>query len=361
MALLGARKPVRSSNASGHAVPAPVVTVIVPAYNEERNIEAKIRTLLAGDYPRALLDIIVVSDASTDRTDEIVRGFEQDGVRLLVQARRSGKTAGLNRAVSVARGDVIVFTDANAVFPAGTIDALVDYFRDPLVGLVTGYTRYTMTGTGEIAEATNLYTRLERLIKKGETSSGCCVGADGAVFAMRRALYRTLRDDDINDLVLPLGVIDQGYRCVLAEDAFCCEHPGKNVESEFRRQSRITNRTLRAIWRNSHLLNPFRFPVFAFFLISHKIVRFLVPLCLLVSTAALLWLALGTSEYPLARAAAVIAGIAVALSIPRRVPLAGVLRFLNVFLSINLAVLHGWWKFLSGRNDVVWQHDRSAA
>jgi cellulose synthase/poly-beta-1,6-N-acetylglucosamine synthase-like glycosyltransferase len=346
-------------------VAAPQVTVIVPAYNEERNIGARIRNLLASDYPRPLLDVIVISDASTDGTTEIVRGFEADGVRLIVQERRSGKTAGLNRAVHIARGEIVVFTDANASYPATTLRTLVNYFHDSTVGLVSGYTKYTIGEAGEVAEATNAYSSVERTIKKAESRWGCCVGADGAIFAMRRSLYRTLRDDDINDLVLPLSVIDQGFRCLLADEAYCSENAGTNLESEFRRQSRITNRSLRAIWRHMHLLNALRFPAFSFFLFSHKVARFLVPVFLLASAASLLLLAPRERFYLGFAVAAALGGLLVAAvrAWPKLVsdglPWSRPIRLLNVFVVTNLAMLHGWSKFLSGNAEITWQHDRA--
>lgn len=343
---------------------APVVTVIVPAFNEERSLATKLRNVLESDYPAEALDVLVVSDASTDGTDGIARSFERQGVRLIRQETRQGKTAGLNKAIDMARGEVVVFTDANAIYERSTIRSMVDAFDDPRMGLVSGYTRYTLGESGEVEEATNAYTSLERVIKRAESAWGCCVGADGAIFAMRRSLFRTLRNDDINDFVLPLSVIEQGYRCELAEDAYCSEQPGKNLESEFRRQSRITNRSIRAISRHGRLLNPFRYPAFAFCLFSHKVMRFLVPMFLVVSAVALALLALRGEYLGLALAAgaaALLAGVGrFAPSIADRLgPVGKVARMLAVFTSMNVAVLHGWTKFLSGNVEVTWQHDRA--
>lgn len=361
LTLLGRRDRSRRTRQASTGVP---VTIVIPAYNEERSLEMKIRNARDADYPMSLLDVLVVSDASTDRTNEIARSFAPAGVRLIEQETRRGKTAGLNRAVEMARGEIIVFTDANAAYRPDTISRLVRYFDDSEVGLVSGYTKYTLSETGEVAEATNAYTSLERLIKKGESRWGCCVGADGAIFAMRRSLYRPLRDDDINDLVLPLDVIEQGYQCVFAEDAFCSENPGKNLESEFRRQSRITNRSLRAIYRRLHLLNPIRFPVFSFFLFSHKVVRFLAPVFLVSSALALVPLSLTHPWYLASAVTALLATAAIVLTYWRpdlstRLPWARAIRFLGIFATMNLAVLHGWWKFISGYTEVTWQHDRA--
>jgi cellulose synthase/poly-beta-1,6-N-acetylglucosamine synthase-like glycosyltransferase len=346
------------------AAPAPAVTVIIPAYNEERHIEARIRNVLASDYPPELLDIVIVSDASTDGTNAIASRFVGDRVRLIVQEHRSGKTAGLNLAVRIATGEVMVFTDANAEYQADGIRRLTAPFADPKVGMVTGYTRYTLTASGEIGEATNAYTSLERLIKRTESLWGTCVGADGAIFAMRRSLFRPLRADDINDLVLPLTVIEQGFRCVLAEDAYCSERPGENLENEFRRQSRITNRSLRAIFRRRHLLNPFRHPAFAFFLWSHKVLRFLAPVAICLSLGALFPLAVVNRAYlVIAIGAAVAAGAVLAGRVMPRLlasdlQLARPLRLATVFVTMNVGMLHGWWKFLSGRTEVMWQPER---
>jgi len=360
MTTIGRRR--SSEPPAGASASPPPVTVIVPAYNEERSLDAKIRNVLATEYPAELLDVIVVSDASTDRTDEIARSFADRGVRLIVQETRAGKSAGLNRAMTMARGEIVVFTDANALYLPSTIPALIGRFERPRVGLVTGYTRYASAGGSDVAETTNVYTSLERLIKRAESRWGCCVGADGALFAMRRSLFRPLRHDDINDLVLPLGVIEQGWECVLADEAFCLEQPGASMDSEYRRQSRITNRTLRALWRHGRLLNPLRYGLFSFFLFSHKVMRFLVPVFLIAAFVSLILLARVRPIY-LAAAVLASAGLAAALGVSRlgpgwSLPLR-LLRALGVFLTINAAVLEGWWTFLRGHREVVWQHDRS--
>jgi cellulose synthase/poly-beta-1,6-N-acetylglucosamine synthase-like glycosyltransferase len=340
------------------------VTIIIPAYNEERHLETKIRNTLSGNYPQDLLEVLVVSDASTDRTNEIAAGFEDAGVRLIVQERRRGKTAGLNRAMTVATGSLVVFTDANAIYPADAIENLVAYFDDPRVGLVSGYTKYTSSTNNETTEGTNVYTSLERVIKRTESLWGCCVGADGAIFAMRRSLYRTLRDDDINDFVLPLVVIDSGYRCLLAEDAYCLESPGQNLQSEFRRQSRITNRTIRAIWRHKRLLNPIQFPAFSFFLFSHKLLRLLAPVLLIASTMALVFLVPTGGVYPWLAGMAMIPALSLVLerAKPSLLSSGGLGRFrrvLNMLVVTNLAILHGWWRFVLRDSETTWQPDRA--
>jgi len=340
------------------------VTVVISAYNEERSLEAKIRNVLATDYPRNRLQVLVASDASTDRTDDIARSFERDGVRLIAQPSRRGQSLGLNDAIERARGDIVVFTDANVAFTPQTIPTLVRCFADSKVGLVTGYTQYETGGSGEVARATNLYTSLERAIKVAESRWGCCVGADGAVFAMRRRLFHPLRRDDINDVVIPLDVIAQGSECVFASGAWCAEPASDSVASEFRRQARITNRTLRALSRHLGLLNPFRYGLFSFFLFSHKIVRFLVPVLTTCSMVALGLIA-GLKWPSLAVAVIVVSTIALLIRIaaPPAVVSWGIaarpVRMIDIALTMHAAALQGWWHFLIGRRDVAWQHDRS--
>jgi cellulose synthase/poly-beta-1,6-N-acetylglucosamine synthase-like glycosyltransferase len=253
----------------------PRVTLVISVYNEEKVIETKVRNALSVEYPKELLDIIVVSDGSNDRTNEIVSGFEDPRLMLKAFSERSGKTACLNRVVPEAKGDIVLFTDANSMFPSDAILKLVRNFFDKNVGLVTGWSKYFRKGGGE--ESTGIYSRLEMKTKYWESLISSCVGADGAIFAIRKELYKPLGEQDISDFVIALQVISQGKRVVLDRDIYCFEQSSKEDKDEYRRQARITNRTLRAILRNPWFLNPFRCGSFSFFLLSHKLLRFLVP------------------------------------------------------------------------------------
>lgn len=254
---------------------APRVTIVISVYNEERVIAEKIKNALSLKYPDGLLEIIVVSDGSIDRTNEIVSGFKDSRLVFKVFPERSGKTACLNRVVPEAEGDIILFTDANSIFPSDMIPKLVRNFYDDDVGLVTGWTKYTEAGSAE--GTSGIYSRLEMKTKYWESLISSCVGADGAVFAVRKNLYKLLGDQDINDFMIPFHVISQGKRVVLEPDAYCFEEPSKGDREEYRRQVRITNRTLMAILKNLRFFNPFFHGSFSFFLFSHKLLRFLVP------------------------------------------------------------------------------------
>ncbi|MFC1639648.1 glycosyltransferase family 2 protein [Gemmatimonadota bacterium] len=331
------------------------VTVLISVHNEERVIRDKVENALALEYPAGRLEIVVVSDGSTDGTDAIVSSFADP--RLVLKAyERAGKTACLNRAVAEVSGEILVFTDANSMFPHQVLRKIARNFSDEGVGLVTGWTKYRRPGSDE-EEAPDLYARLEKFTKEGESLISSCVGADGAIFAIRRELYRQLEDYDINDFVIPLTVIGQGRRVVLDSEVCCLEEPSGEAKGEFRRQARITNRTLGAIRRNVQFLNPLRYGSFAFFLLSHKVLRLMVPF---FAAATVLLSTLLISTAPLYRvlsisfAALLILGAAGILGLTR----SRVVDLCATLLLTNLAQLVGWARFVSGRADVTWTPQR---
>lgn len=250
------------------------VSIIISVYNEEAVIREKIENALALDYPDELLEVIVSSDGSTDATNEIVSGFNDSRV-VLKDFDRIGKTECLNRVVQEASGEIVLFTDANSMFPPDLLRNLSGSFCDPDVGLVTGWTKYIKAGGGE--EVTGIYAKLEKMTKYWESLVSSCVGADGAVFAIRKTLYRPLGSADINDFIIPLNVVGQKKRVVLDPSIFCREEATDSEAGAYRRQVRITTRTLWAIRRNLGFLNVLKYGSFSFFLLSHKVLRLAVP------------------------------------------------------------------------------------
>lgn len=262
----------------------PPVTLVVSAFNEAGVIAEKIENCLALDYPRERLQVIVVSDASDDGTDEIVRCYAGRGVELLRMTDRSGKTLGLNAAIAKARGEVVVFSDANAMYGRDVIRKMVRNFADPAVGAVIGESSYV---DPEVASerSEGLYWRYETAIKRLESALGSVVGGDGAIYAIRRALYEPMRADALSDFVNPLQIVQAGHRCVYEPEARSCERAADNFEKEFRRKVRIVNRAWRALFRLRALLNPLHFGYFSFQLVSHKLLRWLVPVYLVALLA----------------------------------------------------------------------------
>jgi cellulose synthase/poly-beta-1,6-N-acetylglucosamine synthase-like glycosyltransferase len=268
------------------------VSLLISAYNEGPVIAAKLENALALDSVRAPLEVIVVSDCSDDSTDEIARGYADRGVRLLRQNQRLGKSAALNFAVPQAQGEILVFSDANALYQPGALQHLVRHFVDPQVGYVVGNARYFESGAGTpSAKSEGLYWKLETYLKKRESLFSSVVGGDGAIYAIRRGLYTSLLPTDINDFLNPLQIISRGYRGVFEPAAICYEEAAEQFSQEFRRKVRIISRSLNAIRRIPVVLNPLKNPRHWFLLVSHKLLRWLAPfyMILLFLSSLVLW------------------------------------------------------------------------
>lgn len=341
----------------------PPVTLVISAYNEVAVIGAKLRNSLALDYPPDRLQILVVSDASSDGTDEAVLAVADPRVELLRMPERGGKTAGLNAAVRRARGGIIVFSDANALYDRLAIRHLVRNFADPEVGAVTGESRYQIADEDASTEAENQYWSYELWVKRQESRLGSLVGGDGAIYAVRRELYTDLAAADLSDFVNPLQVVAQGYRNVYETEAFSNEGGAEGFGAEFRRKVRIVNRAWRATLKLRGLLNPFRHGVFALQFLSHKVLRWFVPVFLLALLAANLWLARGGALFyalTLAAQLAFYAAAALGLVLDR---LGRPVRLLNVpyyFCAVNIASLMGIGQALAGRTYTTWSSSRPA-
>jgi cellulose synthase/poly-beta-1,6-N-acetylglucosamine synthase-like glycosyltransferase len=216
----------------------PRVSVIIAAYNEAGCISAKLRSTLGQRYPYDRLEVIVVSDGSTDDTDRLVTGYPDPRVRLIRQEARSGKSVALNRGVAASLGDVLVFTDANALFGEGAIARLAAPFADPRVGIVSGQGLYA-AGGADARAVSNGYVRYEARIRAGEAALGCLAGVDGAIYALRRDLYRDLDAVAVNDLVHPIQAALDGYTARFDPGACTVEPPSRGGEQEFHRHVRI--------------------------------------------------------------------------------------------------------------------------
>jgi cellulose synthase/poly-beta-1,6-N-acetylglucosamine synthase-like glycosyltransferase len=342
----------------------PPVTLIISAYNEARSIQRKLENALALDYPSNRLQIVVVSDASTDRTDEIVEKFTMHGVTLLRMPSRGGKTTGLNAAVRIAGGDIVVFSDANILYQRDAIRCLVQNFTDPSVGCVTGDSRYVSADHGAAHVQENTYWGYERFIRSLESEIGSMVGGDGAIFAIRRSLYTPLPAEAINDLVIPLQIVERGYRAVFERSAIGLEPSAGHFSGEFRRKRRIVNRSWRGVMSVRGVLDPRRVGLFAWQVWSHKVARWLV-LPLMVAGAAACFVAsplgigyrLVTWGFVASLGAAVLGAV-----LPERAGgVARVPHAIYYFYMVNIAATLGIVAALAGRVEVTWTSERSEA
>lgn len=334
----------------------PHVSLVISAYNEARTIREKLENALALDYPADRLEIVVVSDASEDGTDGIVRAFAGRGVRLLRQEARRGKTAGLNAAVPQLGGAIVVFSDANAMYERDAIRMLVRNFADPEVGCVTGEARYLPGRPTGATLGERAYWDYEILVKRLETDVGSMVGGDGAIYAIRRELWQTLPEDAINDFLNPLQIVEAGWRSAYEPGAVAYEHTAGDARREYRRRVRIVSRSWRAVFQARGVLNPFRAGLFTFCLISHKVLRWMTGLFVGAAAAAVLALVLQRFDLGPAQVTAVGAAAALLLLLwpgGRRLAAAGV--YYNV---ISVASLVGVVRGSFGRVSGVWTPPR---
>lgn len=339
----------------------PHVTLIISAYNEEEVIEEKIRNSLALDYPRENLEIIVVSDASTDGTDDVVQRYMAEGVVLQRMPVRKGKTAGLNQAVPLARGEVIVFSDANAFYARDVILKLVRNFADPTVGCVTGNSCYLDSEASNAGKSESTYWGYERFLKIKESQIGSMVGSDGALFAVRKDLASPLGSDDINDFVMPLQVVSRGYRNVFEPEALCYENVVSQLTQEFRRKIRIVSRSWHGLFQVKVLLNPWRYCWFSFQLLSHKVLRWLAPVFLscLFLFSFVIALDDGTGAIVLSGQIVLYSLGAVGLMLDRAGIAPRWLSFPAYFIIVNAASAMGTIRYMLGERINTWEPERS--
>jgi glycosyltransferase involved in cell wall biosynthesis len=349
----------RPSTAPSDSQALPSVSILTAAYNEAKAIEATLRNKLALDYPRDKLEILVVSDESTDGTDEIVtRVASESGIpiRLIRQTPRQGKTAGLNRLVPEARGELIVFADANSIYDTDALKHLVAAFADPEVGYVTGKMVYVNEDGSLVGDGCSAYMKYENWLRVQESTIGSIVGVDGGIDAMRKDLYEPLRADQLPDFVQPLKVVAKGSRVVYVAQARLKEPTTDSGSDEYRMRVRVTLRALWALKDMSLLLNPIRFGLFAWQLWSHKLLRYLafVPLVTLALTS--LWL-VGSGVW---FAAALIAQLSIycAATYAWQRPSASAAHPITAaayyFVLINAACLSATLAFLRGEKKVIW-------
>jgi cellulose synthase/poly-beta-1,6-N-acetylglucosamine synthase-like glycosyltransferase len=332
----------------------PFLSVIVAAYNEAACIRAKLASALEDDYPRDRIEVIIVSDASSDATDRLVMDCGDPRARLVRQNPRAGKSLALNRGAALARGDVLVFTDANALFAPGALARLAAPFSDPRVGLVSGHGLYA--GQRDARAVANGYVRFEAFLRSREAALGVLAGADGAVYALRRSLYRDLRAAEVNDLAHAIETAVAGYRARFDPWAYTVEPPSTDARQEFRRHVRIVAQNARLLqdWL-PRIVRAGRFRLL-WALASHRVLRWL--------TGPALAVALGTNvcllgQHPLY--ALTLAGqgafytLALAGLVGERAGVRlGRAALPYYFCVVSVAGLAGLVRYVSGGAQAVW-------
>jgi cellulose synthase/poly-beta-1,6-N-acetylglucosamine synthase-like glycosyltransferase len=347
-------KPVRSQPWT------PSVSVIIAAYNEERDLAAKLENTLALDYPKSELEIIVTSDCSTDGTDEIVRSFSSRGVRLHRQEERHGKTAAQNAAVTKARGEIIVFSDATTHYRPDVLRLLMPAFADKSVGCATGRVIYQDVKDSSVGAGTQSYWNYEFFLKRHESNVCSLIGVCGCMYAVRKSAYVPLYNDACSDFIIATTMVEQGLRAVYVPEAVCMEEPNRQAKKELKARVRIISQTFSDLWRNRSVLNPFRSGFYAIQLWSHKVMRYLVPICLILIFLSSGFLASSNVFYAALFVAQLSFYFAAFVSwlLERFGVTLRLLALPQYFVITNLASLIAFVKFVSGETYTKWEPSR---
>lgn len=331
----------------------PTVSVILPVHNEARRIEAKIQNLLALDYPREKLQILVIGDACTDDTLERAERAGEGAVSTIALPTRSGKAAGLNAGLERATGEIIVFTDAAIMLEKQSLRSLLSHFSDPEIGCVSGEDYI------EGAETEGLYGRMELLLRREEAKLHSIAGASGCFYAQRRELCLPFRSGMAPDFLSVLVTVLAGKRAIAEPAARGSMTATSSQSAEFTRKVRTFLRGITALFGNAALLNPLHHPRFSFILWSHKLMRWLAPLPML-GCLATAWILRAEPLYLVmfvGQAALYAAAIAGLLwpDAAGRLPLVRVSAF---FVLVNAAALKALALWITGARVEVWEPTR---
>ncbi len=339
----------------------PLATVLITAYNEEKDIAAKLENTLEIDYPPEKLEILVVSDCSNDRTDKIVESFAVRGVKLYRQTERHGKTMAQNAAVERANGEIILFSDATTMYQPDVLKQMLPSFADQSIGCVAGRLIYVDDSRSNVGKGAKSYWSYETFLKKSESRACSLIGASGCLYAVRKAVYRPMYAEACSDFLIATKIYEQGLRTVYEPNAVCTEETNRHADKEMRMRVRVISQTFTDLWRNRRMMNPFRSGFFAVELISHKLLRYAVPLFLLliiISSFALVFF----SEFFWIVFALQILFYSIALVgwlLERSGKNLGVLAIPLYFVLANLASLIGFYKFLRGERYASWEPIRT--
>jgi cellulose synthase/poly-beta-1,6-N-acetylglucosamine synthase-like glycosyltransferase len=337
----------------------PPVSLIIAAFNEEGSIAAKIDNALETDYPHDKLEILVASDASTDRTDEIVRGFATRGVKLFRASGNVGKSAMLSEAIRQARGEIVMLSDATGMWTTGAVRRMASHFADPRVGCVAGRVAYAYDH-GAASDGFSVYQRFVTTLRRGEASFGAGFNAPGSIHAIRKAVYLPCPAALSMDLADPFHMAAQGFSTTYEDQAISWEKARVTVAEEFRARLRIAVRSWSFLFYAVRRLPLLRSPMYCFQLISHKFLRYTLGpslLLLFVLSAALFSqhvvyqaLFVGQAAFWLATLAAYAASKS-----GRRIPGLSGLLFFN---SANVAYIRGLLLYVIGRRVARWNPAR---
>jgi len=334
----------------------PNVTFLITAYNEEKNIAKKLKNTLSLDYPEEKLEILVASDASEDKTDQIVKEFSGRGVILHRVEGRVGKTETQNQTVKMAKGDIVIFSDATTQYKKDAIRKIVRNYNDPSVGAVSGRYEYVNPTGAPVGLGTILFWKYENRVKSGqtriETVTGCC----GCIYSVRKSLYEPLPRDIISDLVEPLKILEKGYRIAFEPEAVAYEETTETSGEEFGMRVRVISRGMRGLWYMRRLFNPFHYGFITFQLFSHKVLRWMIPFLLPLLLISNLFL-VGHPFYTLTFVAQILfyIGAMGGYLLDKMGKKAKLLALPLYYCVVNAASVAAFFRTIFGKRAIVWE------
>lgn len=341
----------------------PHVTLIVAAYNEEGFIARKIEDSLKINYPKDKLKLLFVTDGSDDKTPEIVKSYE--GVQLYHQPERRGKINAVNRVMELVDTPIVVFSDANTFLNRDVVRNMVRHYKNPQVGGVAGEKRVMQNEHENAAGGEGLYWKYESFLKKKDSDLSSVMGAAGELFSVRTDLFTPPSANMvIEDFYISMKIVSDGYQFVYEPEAYAVETASETIADEWKRKVRIAAGGFQAIIKLRKLLNPFKYGMISFQYISHRVLRWtLTPLALLTVLVSNVILATtGSLIYQMLLAGQVGFYLLAALGYTLRNKSVSIKGFFVpfYFMVMNLSVYKGFFRFLAGKQSVVWEKARRA-
>jgi cellulose synthase/poly-beta-1,6-N-acetylglucosamine synthase-like glycosyltransferase len=335
----------------------PSVTVLITAYNEEKAIRQKLENTFSIDYPAEKLEILVASDGSTDKTDEIVNEFAARGVKLFRQEGRKGKTFTQNKAVEKATGEIILFSDATTMYKTNVLREMMPNFADSSIGCVAGKLEYVDDSGSNVGKGARSYWNYETFLKESESRACSLIGASGCLYAVRRSAYQPMYPEACSDFLICTVVYRQGLRSIYEPNAVCTEATNQKTDKEMQMRVRVIVQTFTDLWRNRRMLNPFHSGFYAVQLFSHKVLRYSVPLFLVLVFLSSLVLAFNSIFFQALFALQIAFYLTAFIGwiMEKNRVKVGVFAIPLYFVLANLASVVAFYKFLHGENYARWE------
>jgi len=342
----------------------PSISIVVPAYNEQTQIGGAIEALLAQNYPRDKMQILILSDASSDATDRIVRSYADRGVELMRMPKRSGKTAMENAACRLLRGDIVVNSDASIRLHPDATPKLIEQLSDPSIGVASGRDVSISLGAPQSNATEAGYVNYEMRLRALETRAGGIVGASGCCYAIRADLHRLPIPPDLSrDFSAALTARAHGFRAVSVDDAIAFVPRTPTLRREYTRKVRTIARGMETLLGVAHMMDPMRYGAFSWRLVSHKVCRWLVPLAGVPAVIGLVFLAPAHAWALVALVAVAAGGLVAAMGAlwPSSRPMPRLLSIVSFGFAANIAVIHAACRLFYAGDDKIWEPTRREA